>query len=400
MLRVLDSVDRDNGRASISDFIVDVRSSPADVSADWPRGGDVDTPARCHAFQTVTFIETWQATYGQAHGSKLCLVEVRDAAGRPLLMLPLQISPLEGGLVLGFTDMGVSDYNAPVLFPTAVTWTRQSATALWRAITARLPPFDIARLDKMPEHVGGLVNPLYLLTDRANPESCHLANLDQPWSEVEQHIQGAKNLRNRFRALDRLGGCRLLVAETADERQLILAALLEQKQRRFEETHVPGFDAHPEKRDFFTLGTERFAAIGALHLSALMVKDEVIAALWGVTQGRHYYGLFITFEAGEWTKYSPGRVLHHQLLQHLAERGYSCLDLGIGDEPWKLAACDVTVPLRQATILATLRGRFILTERTIKERLSATRFWQKLRPYKWVVLRGLRRSLQRAALPR
>ncbi|WP_354063959.1 GNAT family N-acetyltransferase [Devosia sp. 2618] len=373
------------------DFVIDVHSSPDQVSPDWPVGG-AETAARCHAFQTVTFLKTWQPTYGATYGAELCLVEVRDAAGKPVLMLPLMITRQRGSRVLGFTDLGVSDYNAPVLFPTDVVWTRQSANELWQSIITRLPAFDLAMFDKMPEKVGDLANPFFLLSDELNDESCHLTNLDQPWAEVEKHVQGAKNLRNRFRALQRLGTCEVVVAETKEQRQFILESLLEQKQRRFEETNVPGFERHPEKRDFFSLGTETFAEIGALHLSALVVNGEAIAAMWGFTQGRHYYGLFFTFEAGEWTKYSPGRVLHHQLLQLLAERGFACLDLGIGDEPWKLAACDVTIPLHQFTAAYTLRGRMTLRLMQLHERLTQTALWQKLRPLKWILLRKFRPS--------
>ena len=371
-------------------YVVKVYSHPDQVSTDWPRGG-ADTAARCHAFQTVTFIETWQATYGEAHSAQLCLIEVRDRAGRPVLMLPLQITSLEGGRVLGFTDFGVSDYNAPVLFPTGVNWTRQSARDLWEAIVAQLPAFDLAKLDKMPAQVGGLDNPLFLLATEDNAESCHLTRLDRPWSEVEKVIQGAKKLRQNHRGLQRLGSCDFVVAETAEQRRSIVTALLEQKQRRFEETHVPGFDAHPEKRDFFTLGTERFAAAGALHLSALVANGHVISAMWALTHGRHYYGLFITNETGEWMKYSPGRVLHYQLLEHLSQRGFDCLDLGIGDEPWKLASCDTTVPLRQLVVASTWRGKMIVQRRMLRKRISATKVWQTLRPLKWVVLRALRR---------
>jgi CelD/BcsL family acetyltransferase involved in cellulose biosynthesis len=370
------------------DYRITVLASPDQVSADWPRGGP-DTAALCHPFQTRTYLDTWHATYGAAHGAQLCLVEVRDAARQPILMLPLMITLQHGCRVLGFTDLGVSDYNAPVLFPTVIVWDKPSVQRLWQAILARLPAFDMLILDKMPERVGTLANPLFLLADEANPESCHLTNLDRPWNEVEQHVQGAKNLRNRFRALQRLGSCELMIAQTREQREFILGHLLAQKQRRFEETLVPGFEAHPEKRDFFTLATESFAAVGALHLSALVVNGQVIAAYWAMTQGRRYYGLFITFEAGEWTKYSPGRVLHHQLLQHLSQQGYACLDLGIGDEPWKLAVCDVTIPLGRLRAAQTLRGRLALARLRLHEHLTATSLWQKLRPLKWIILRRL-----------
>ncbi len=372
-------------------FVVAVHDRIDQVSAEWPRGG-ADTEARCHAFQTVTFLETWQPTYGVTYAAKLCLVEVRDASGRPVLMLPLMISRQRGSRVLAFTDFGVSDYNSPVLFPTDIVWTKRSAAALWQSIVARLPAFDLVLFDKMPEKVRDLVNPLYLLSDEANIESCHLTSLEQPKDDIEKAVRGVRTFKRHFRGLQKLGKCEVLVAETREQRQLILGKLLQQKQARFEETRVPGFEKHPEKRDFFARGTETFAAIDALHLSALVVNDQVLATTWGLTQGRHYYGLFLSFEGGEWAKYSPGRVLHHQLLLHLADRGYACYDLGIGDEEWKVSVCDIHIPLKQWRHPRTPRGQLTLASMTTLEWLRSTRIWQQLRPLKWVVLRKLRPS--------
>ncbi|HZY68743.1 MAG TPA: GNAT family N-acetyltransferase, partial [Devosia sp.] len=281
-------------RATAADerYLIEVHERIDQVSPEWPRGG-ADTDARCHAFQTVTFLETWQATYGLAYGVKLCLVEVRESSGKPLLMIPLMINRQQGSRVLAFTDFSVSDYNSPILFPTNIVWTKKSAAALWQQIVAHLPAFDLVIFDKMPEKVRDLVNPLFLLSDEPNAESCHLTNLDQPVADIEKAVRGIKTFKRHFRGLQRLGECEVVVATSAEQRQWILDNLLEQKQRRFEETNVPGFEKHPEKRDFFALGTETFAAIGALHLSALVVNGQVIATTWGLTQGRHYYGLFL-----------------------------------------------------------------------------------------------------------
>lgn len=376
------------GVAMPATWQIEVFNHPAAVSPDWPRGAA--GPAQCHVFQTLAFLETWQASYGQSPDIDLCLIEVRDGAGNPVVMMPLIIRRSRGRRVLGFVDLGVADYNTPILFPTQELWTKARARALWEEIKARLPAFDLAILDKMPEKVGALVNPLHLLADGVNPESCHLTRLDRPWADVEKAIQGAKNLRNRFRSLQRLGPCELVVAETAEQRASMLESLLAQKQRRFEETHVPGFDEHPEKRAFFTLGTEIMAKTGALHLSALILDGKILATYWGLAHGSHYYGLFIGNEAGEWLKYSPGRVLHYQLLQHLSASGFACLDLGIGNEAWKQSVCDVTIPLSRLIEARTLRGKLSLSLSDLHARLVATALWQKIRPLKWVLLRSWR----------
>lgn len=367
---------------------IEVFSDPAKVSSDWPR--DATGPAQCHAFQTTPFLEAWQASYGQRPDVKLCLVEVRDSAGKPVLMVPLMIHRARGSRVLGFIDLGAADYNTPILFSVEEAWTQARARTLWEEITAHLPAFDLVILEKMPEKAGTLVNPLHFLANGINPEFCHLTQLDRPWPDVEKSIRDVKTMRRRVRTFQRLGTCELVIAETAQQRSDMLESLLIQKQRRFEETRVPGFDEHPEKLAFFTQGTEILARSQALHLSALVLDGKILATYWGLVHGSHYYGILISNEAGEWLKYSPGRVLHYLLLQHLHAGGFICLDLGIGNEPWKQSVCDVTIPLAMLIEARTLRGKLTLSWRDLHARLTATALWQKLRPLKWILLRGLR----------
>src|SRR5690606_12338142 len=113
--------------------------------------------------------------------------------GRPILMAPFIIHLVRGSRVLSFADLDAADYNAPIVFPVQDGWTLDRTRRLWAEITASLPRFDLVVLDKMPETVGGLANPFYLLAGASNPESCHLTRLDRPWSEVEKQVQGAKN---------------------------------------------------------------------------------------------------------------------------------------------------------------------------------------------------------------
>ncbi|WP_204315427.1 hypothetical protein, partial [Stenotrophomonas maltophilia] len=88
--------------------------------------------------------------------------------------------------VLTFVDDGVADYNAPILFPNGDEWTRTSAQQLWNKIAKALPPFDMAIFDKMPEQIRDRTNPLFLLAEDLNGESCHLTNLKRSWPEVDQ----------------------------------------------------------------------------------------------------------------------------------------------------------------------------------------------------------------------
>ena len=370
---------------------VSVANSPDVMPEDWPRAG-LASDARCHVFQTREFVETWCATFAPARKARPLLVTIRHSDGSPLLMLPLVIERRRATRVLTFMDAGVADYNAPILFPTATPWTEATARTLWAAIEKALPVYDIAFLDKMPAEVGGLQNPLALLADGPNDESCHGNVLTRPWKDVEATQPYLKTLKKNMRGLERIGRTEFLVAETDADRTLFFEAMIRQKQRRFEETRVPGFDAEPHKLAFFERANRVFAEAGALHVSALKVGDKIVATAWGLTRGKHLYDLLIGFEAGEWTKYSSGRALNLMLLKWLHDNGYTYLDHGIGNEAWKLEACETTVPLFRCTVARTAIGRAHAARLALVARIRATEAWQKIRPLKWIVLRALRKD--------
>jgi len=54
---------------------------------------------------------------------------------------------------LRFLDGGLSDYNAPVVFPPVRDWDTKTVRSIWNALRKHIPAFDIAILEKMPDRV-------------------------------------------------------------------------------------------------------------------------------------------------------------------------------------------------------------------------------------------------------
>lgn len=376
-------------RASSTDeFVLTVHRN---VPADWPGINDLGE-ARAHVFQTREFMAVWAATLGAGGHVDMRFVDVRDRTGQLVLRLPLAIE-LKGGVrVLGFADQSSADYNAPVLYPTSIDWTQDRAASLCSAIEAALPAVDKVALDKMPASVGGLVNPLYRLSSETNPESCHGSVLTRPWPEIEKTQAQLTTLKRKARALEKVGAVRFIVASDKAERDRLLTRLLEQKQRRFEDTRVPGFAESPMTKRFFEDATEVFAASGNLHLAALEVGGELIATSWTVSVGKTIYELMIGFESGEWAKHSGGRVLNLKFLEWAKAQGFTYLDHGIGDEEWKTENCDTHVPLGRLIAARSAKGRRQLVRASLIARVRRTKLYERLRPYKWIVKRALKRA--------
>ncbi|MBR7650964.1 GNAT family N-acetyltransferase [Brucella oryzae] len=372
-----------------SDFDIRVHKGTEQLSTDWPDADD-KTGSAFFVFQAKSFLTAWEASYGQKSGVQLCLTEIRQHDGVPLLFLPLAITRVYGSRVLSFIDEGVSDYNGPIVFPAAARLSRDTVIRILESVVAAVPSHDAIAFCKMPEYIEGVANPLWQLTNLSSEASTHAISLTRPMEEIEQSIQGIKNLKKRDRTLQKLDGFHFYVTQTKAERQSVLKTMLRQKQRRFEETMVPGFDAHPEKQRFFEEATEQLARYDALHLSALAIGETILATMWSVVRNGHYCAMITTFEDGKWGKFSPGKVIILRLLHMLKADGYRCFDMGYGDEPWKQGLRDQTVPLRDYIRVTTLRGRMSRFLDRSLEWVRATAIYQRLRPLKWQLLRKLR----------
>lgn len=349
--------------------------------------------AICHVFQLADVLEAWMDTIGARRGIEPLLVAVTDETGAPLMLLPFGIERRHGIRVLTFLDLHVSDYNVPVLFRATPAWTKDEVRALWSRIVAALPAFDLTQLEKMPELVGDKPNPLLHLGARRWPVSSHIAHLSSPWETFPSpRLKSASRNRKFYRQLEKLSPLTYEVARTQADASRTLDILMRQKARRFAETRVPGFESHPGMEDFYREATARLLDKGVAVVAAIKSGDSVLAAQWGLRHGDSYYYLISGYEAGQWQKYSPGRILHEAMLRWCLENGVTIADFGIGDESYKLEYCDEHIALFEVERAMTMRASLhLLAHRTLAA-LRETSLWKAVRPYKWVLRRALSRK--------
>jgi CelD/BcsL family acetyltransferase involved in cellulose biosynthesis len=299
-------------------------------------------------------------------------VAVVDAESNPLMLLPLGIERRHGVRILTFLDGGLSDYNSPVVFPAMRNWCQDDVRMIWRTLLDILPPFDIAILDKMPEQIGDLPNPLTLLSTCPFPMSGHATTLSATWHEFETERLPRRRTHRRYRRrLEERGELTFEIAKTPEQFNTFLDALIRQKVRHHRETlTIAGFD-QLGYQDFVREMTRRLPSTGTVHLSALKLGDTIIAAHWGYVVGSRFYYLIPSYE-GAFRSFAPG----HLLLEHLLEWCFAHLietfDFGFGDEDYKLEYCDAVITLYVAKIPVTIKGRVYSSARNITEKLKSS----------------------------
>jgi CelD/BcsL family acetyltransferase involved in cellulose biosynthesis len=351
---------------------VAVSSDIAAFADDWPTMASRGGFAAFHAFQTRDYLDVWRGTIGAARGAELIFVRVADASGNPLLLVPLAIERRRGLRILRFPDGGVSDYNAPILFPGAASLDARAMTFLWRRISALVPQFDAAILDKMPGLVGGLANPFRALASDQASASGHVLDLSGDWNGyVATRLHRPKDSRRKRRRLAELGEVQFVTAKNGADANRLLRAMVRHKTRRYLETRgVDGFD-RPGYRTYFQMMTDRFGLSGEVHLSGLELNGDVIAAHWGLVSGDRFYCLMLSNAEGPCERASPGRLLVEDLIAWSFGAGLKWFDLGVGDADWKDRLGDTWTPLWRAAIPHTLAGKAYLEATRLRRVIRA-----------------------------
>jgi CelD/BcsL family acetyltransferase involved in cellulose biosynthesis len=318
----------------------------------WPRTDRCGSSSHCYVFQCADILEVWCDTVGRARRTRTIFVGVFDDVGRPILLLPLGIERRRGVRVLGFLDGGVLDYNAPVVFEPVRTWERQSLDRLWSQLIAVLPPFDVAIFDKMPADICGVPNPLIGLASAPYDQSGYLLNITRSWEEfAATRLSYKRDSSAQRRRLAKFGQVAFTIAQTPVDRQRVLEAMMRQKSRHFIETlGVDKFDA-PGCRQYYIAMVERFPWPGPLLICGLEVDGKILSTNWGLICNGRFVGIVMSYEGGEWKRFSPGRLLLEDLLKWNFTNRTSIFDFGIGNESYKFAWMKPYTFIKQTSLL-------------------------------------------------
>jgi len=381
-------------RATTSDrreFTVSVATDLAGPGREWPGLRDLDALS-AYIFQAREVLEIWLATIGLARRTQPLFVEVALGDGTPVMMLALGIERRGAVRVLTFLDGGVTDYNAPILFPAGRAIDAATMAGIWDRIVQVLPRFDSAVLEKIPAVVGDATNPLALIFTQANADSAHVLELAGSWKEYgATRMPRVRDSRRKRRNLSRIGAVDYRVAATQGEHDAFLEQMLRQKRRRYLETRGLDGLTRPGYLAYFRELTARLAAGGYVHSSALFCGDAIVATHWGLLCDRRLYSLMPGF-AGEWTRYSPGRLLDEDLIAWCFANGVTTLDFGAGDEPYKFEFGAERVAFTRAELARTPIGAIHIGLVRARRRLGASTTGRLIKQAIAAVRRALRRS--------
>ncbi|MBV9404269.1 MAG: GNAT family N-acetyltransferase [Acidobacteriaceae bacterium] len=336
------------------------------------------------AFQTPAWLKAWYRTLGTSLGDPL-LVTVVDQKTRALVVaLPL-ICRSEGSLrLIEFADYGVSDYNGPILGRCAPTQVGD-ARLLWRAIGSSLPRADLVRFTKMPIHVEYRPNPFAMLP-RVHPSTLNgnVVRIDSGWPVYLQSLERTfrKELGRSWRVFEKNQGADFKCFTRPAEAAHMLGELERQQLTRMRKRGANYALDQPLLADFYRDLISTGVEDGSVVLTALTCGEELVSALFGVTEGRSYVMVRIASGTDKWSNCSPGRLIIVKTMEMLHARGFREFDFSIGNYPYKRRLGVQPRPLCDLLIARSLRGAQAVALDNLKRGFRNTVFGRLLGPRK------------------
>ena len=354
------------GRADAGPYAIDVARSWGDVEGAWRGLPPESLPT---GFQHADWLGAWYRTIGSRAEVEPVIVTARDAAsGELALALPL-VRRLRGRLrVIEFADLGVTDYNAPVVGP-AAPGDAAGFRALWREVRRALPGADLLSLEKMPGELGARANPL-ALHGSASPSTLggnvlHVPGAWEGWRRsLDRPVR--KEIERSWRVFLKHDGAAFRVVEEAGEAGRVLARLSRLQSERVRELGLPYLLDEPAYDRFYGELLQGGLASGRVVLTALVAGEEVVAALLGIIEGRTYAMVRLGQAGGAWRNCSPGRLVIEGTMAALHARGVESFDFTIGDYPYKRRFGVAPRPLFEVAEALSMRGTGSVAARRLR----------------------------------
>ncbi len=334
----------------------------------------------CSLYQRYDWCANWLKSAGLAQGGKpyivLGKVDDKPAFLFPLVKIsqgPFQIASWIGGTHSNF-NMAIYEQK----FIKSVC--RDEMQAIFEQIVCQAADIDAFELSCQPEYWRGHKNPMGFLKHLPSPDHAYSLALAATFDEVLAAHNGKKKrkkYRSQMRALEPLGGPKLIVAETPDEIDRLLDAALAQINLRLERLGVANVFAEEGVRDFFY--DLAISSIGndepSLVIYGLEVDDKIRATFSGGGHNGRFSGCFTSIAMDELSHTSPGDLLLYLVIEDCIKRGYISFDLGRGYERYKSSWCDEVEPMFESFIPVSRKARLlggynrikVVGKRTIKQ---------------------------------
>lgn len=290
-------------------------------------------------FQSYDWARAWAVAAERAALAVPAVIVVEDDVDdRPIMLLPLAITRTGARRVATFFDLGVSDYNAP-LVSADLAFARADTADIKAGVKSILSDADVLHFEKMPYRVGRFRNPLVSFKGAtAMSLTACAAPIFGPWSSCRASLMREgflADMDDRWRRLNKRKPVRFVVAESAEQADDLFTALRAQRVARFRRLGRDDILARGVWHDFYRDLVTADGAQGLARMTALMIDDAPVATALGLAHEGAFSLMMHGFSDSGWRNYSPGIQLILRTMEWAVREGFRTFDFTIGAEGYK-----------------------------------------------------------------
>lgn len=341
-------------------------------------------------YQAFDFLDLWQRHIGAGEGVAPLIVVAFDAAGAPVLLLPLGCRKAAGLTVIEFLGGKHANFNMGLWRADILAGiTAPDLEAVFAHLSGEA---DAISLGNQPLMWAGRDNPLALLPHQASPSFGFSGPLQADFEALfdeRTSAVGRRKMRKKERTLAGFGEVTFARASSEADIRRVADDFYTQKSARMRAIGLPDVFAARDVRDFVTAGALTPTASGSrlIELYTLSVGDTIVATMGGVCAGGRFSAMFSSIIHGQYKTESPGEQLLVRVVRDCCERGLHTFDLGVGEASYKSMFCDADSMFDSDWPL-TAKGRaFALARRAF----AAAKRAVKQNPALWQVIVAARR---------
>lgn len=345
--------DSENSVTSETSWIVEVHDSFEPIMKEWRA---LACPENSTPFQTCALMNALYRQLAENGIAEPVMILVRFADGRPAALLAMLKARING-LVWLHTNARPIDYGAPIF---DISIGPKQARSIIRAALGAVPGVDLAYFNKMPAHFSGTPNPLLALPNtgrlRLSAWGLQLAGRTIEQVRALQHSGFRTNLRRRTRKLAREYDRQFSISLGTEISDEDFAAFREMRTQSTSEKGRSDILKDENWAGFYIDLLNHDTGRCRPFLSKLSADGEIIAMLFGFSDGDRVVGVLPAAKMGKWKCFGPGIQLFYETIAHFHALDAKFFDLSIGDMAYKIRfGCD-QLPLHDAMFPKTLAG--------------------------------------------
>ncbi len=309
-------------------------------------------------FQSFIWLSHWQKTIGNNVDFIEPCIFVLKKLDEIIMIIPLGIKKNKGIKIIEWLGGHQTDYMCP-LYDINNEFKISDIDYIWKKLIKLLPKYDVIHLTKQPNTIKNKINRFYKNFSYKFMMPALYTKLPKSWNEYIE-INGRKKIisdsNRQIKRISKHGKLTFLVGDSEIEKNRIFNAMIEQKSRRYKETGSWDMFSNKENINFYKTLNNNLGIHGQIHYSALLVNDKIIATHWGILSKDIYYYLMPSHEAGNWAKYSPGRLLLQYLIEWTINNNLKIFDFTCNDEAYKKKWISDEIQLFETIHIKSIKG--------------------------------------------